>query len=231
MKESLVALCLLAATACERHESKLEAPKAARTALPSPPEAEPPAREPDPPPAAASAKKLFLDVHDVGPGKLTAKAVAEAHKKDLAAEGSYGVDYKAYWFDEKQGKVYCLAEAPSAEAAIAVHRQAHGLLPTKISEVKADAQSWTPEPGTTLYLDVHHLDPSKVTAKDVAGAHAKDLAVQSKHGAKYLNYWFDETTGTVMCLVQAPSAAAAIAVHKEAHGLIPESIEQVSEGR
>ncbi len=165
------------------------------------------------------------------PGRGRAKAPADAHRKDLATEGKYGVDYKAYWLDEKQGKIYCLAEAPSAEAAIAVHKEAHGLLPTKISEVTPDSTSWTPEPGTTLYLDVHHLDAGKVTAKDVAAAHAKDLAVQSKYGAKYLNYWFDEKSGTVMCLVQAPSAAAAVAVHKEAHGLIPDSIEQVSEGR
>ncbi len=34
-----------------------------------------------------------------------------------------------------------------------------------------------------------------------------------------------------MCLVEAPSAEAAIAVHKEAHGLLPDSIERVSEGR
>src|SRR4051794_22809253 len=61
--------------------------------------------------------KLFLDVHDLGPGKVTAEAVAAAHKKDLATQGKYGVHYQSYWFDEKEGKVYCLAEAPSAEAA------------------------------------------------------------------------------------------------------------------
>lgn len=229
MKKTIIALCITASTACEQHETKLETPRIAErpiAPLPKPT----PAPAPEPPPAAV-AKKLFLDVHDLGPGKVTAKAVADAHQKDLAAEGKYGVDYKAYWLDEKHGKIYCLAEAPSADAAIAVHKEAHGLLPEKIMEVAADSTSWTPEPGTTLYLDVHHLGAGKVTAKDVAAAHAKDLAVQSKHGAKYLNYWFDESSGTVMCLVQAPSAAAAVAVHKEAHGLIPESIEPVSEGR
>ena len=37
------------------------------------------------------------------------------------------MSYVRYWYDEATGKVFCLAEAPSAEAAIAVHREAHGL--------------------------------------------------------------------------------------------------------
>jgi hypothetical protein len=176
-------------------------------------------------------RKLFLDIHEIGKGKVTAKDVADAHRKDLATQGKYGVDYKAYWVDEKEGKVYCLAEAPSAEAASIVHREAHGLLASKIMEVTADNSNWVPSPGMKLYMDVHHLGPGKVTAKDVAGAHKKDLAVGPKHNVTYLNYWLDAATGTVVCLSQAPSAEAAIAVHREAHGLIPDSIEQVSEGR
>jgi len=34
-----------------------------------------------------------------------------------------------------------------------------------------------------------------------------------------------------MCLSEAPSAQAALDVHKEAHGLMPQSIEEVSEAR
>jgi hypothetical protein len=179
----------------------------------------------------AAPRKLFLDVHDLGKGKVTAKDVAEAHKKDLAAEARYGVAYKAYWVDEKQGKIYCLAEGPSAAAVNDVHKEAHGLVARKIMEVTSDNMDWAPVPGMKLYMDVHHLGAGKVTAKDVAAAHEKDLAVQGKHQVKYLNYWVDAESGTIMCLVQAPSAAAAIAVHKEAHGLIPDSIEEVSEGR
>jgi hypothetical protein len=179
----------------------------------------------------AAPKKLFLDVHDLGRGKVTAKDVAAAHQKDLATQGKYGVQYKAYWVDEKEGKIYCLAEGPSAAAMNTVHQQAHGLVASKIMEVTADNESWAPAPGMKLYLDVHRLGSGKVTAKDVAGAHQKDLAAQGKHHVKYLNYWLDAESGTVMCLSEAPSAAAAIAVHKEAHGLIPDSIEEVSEGR
>jgi hypothetical protein len=180
---------------------------------------------------SAEPKKLFLDVHEVGPGKVTAKDVAGAHQKDLATEKKYGVHFKAYWVDEKAGTIYCLAEAPSAERLNAVHKEAHGLVATKIAEVTADSSSWAPAHGHKLYMDVHHLGPGKVTAKDVAAAHQKDLAVGARHDVKYLNYWLDEQTGTVRCLVDAPSAEAAVAVHREAHGLVPDAIEEVSEGR
>ena len=181
--------------------------------------------------AKPTARKLFLDVHVLGPGKVTAEAAAGAHARDLATEGKYGVDFKAYWVDAKEGKIYCLAEAPSGEAINRVHREAHGLLAEKIAEVQGDNLSWTPAPGRHLYLDVHHLGAGKVSAGAVAAAHQKDLAAQSKHDVKYLNYWFDAASGTVMCLTEAPSAAAALAVHQEAHGLMPESIDEVSEGR
>jgi hypothetical protein len=184
-----------------------------------------------PVPPRRAERKLYLDVHDLGSGKVSAQAVAEAHKKDLATEGKYGVDFKAYWVDEKRGKIYCLVEAPSADAANDVHREAHGLVADKIMEVRADTANWTPSPGLKLFMDVHHFGPGKVTAKDVAGAHARDIASGPKHGVKYLNYWLEEETGTVVCLSEAPNAEAALAVHREAHGLMPESIEEVSEGR
>ncbi|MES1207960.1 MAG: DUF4242 domain-containing protein [Pseudomonadota bacterium] len=186
------------------------------------------AERPAPPQPKA---RLYLDVHELGPGKVDAAAVAQAHKKDLAVQGRHGVHFRAYWVDEKQGRVYCLAEAPSAEAAIATHREAHGLMPSRVREVTGDNQNWTPAPGMKLFLDRHELGPGKVTAKEVAAAHEKDLAVQGKHQAHFLNYWFDEGTGTVTCLVEAPSAEAAVATHKEAHGLLPQAIDEVVEGR
>jgi len=99
---------------------------------------------------AKPGRKLFLDVHDIGKGKVKAKDVAEAHRRDLATEGKYGVDFKAYWVDEKEGKVYCLAEAPSADATRSVHKEAHGLLASKIMEVTSDGDSWAPAPGMKL---------------------------------------------------------------------------------
>jgi hypothetical protein len=70
---------------------------------------------------------LFMDIHEKVEG-LTAEAVGNAHKADLEVQGAYGVDYKQYWFDEGTGRVFCLVEAPDAETASRVHREAHGLV-------------------------------------------------------------------------------------------------------
>ena len=47
---------------------------------------------------------------------------------------------------------------------------------------------------------------------------------------KYLKYWFDEGSGKVFCLVEAPSAEAAAEVHRRAHGLVADEIIPVQEG-
>jgi uncharacterized protein YcfL len=220
----ILATSALSAVGCEKHQQGKTEPSKLAPMTPN-------ATEPEQVTRPAMGKKLFLDVHALGPGKVNAEAVAQAHQKDLAVQSKHGVDFKAYWVDEAHGNIYCLAEAPSAEATAAVHKEAHGLLASKIMEVSADNATWRPAPGSKLYLDVHHLGPGKVTADAVAAAHAKDLATQDKHNVKYLNYWFDADQGTVMCLVEAPSVDAALAVHREAHGLLPDSIGEVVEGR
>ena len=80
-----------------------------------------------------------------------------------------------------------------------------------------------------LYLDVHSLEGG-VSAADVAAAHKKDIEEQGKHGVNYLRYWVDEKAGKIFCLVEAPSAEAAHAVHRHAHGLVADEIYEVSEG-
>jgi len=80
-----------------------------------------------------------------------------------------------------------------------------------------------------LYMDTHH-HVEGLTAEAVAGAHQKDLETQDKHGVRYLKYWFDEGSGKVFCLVEAPSKEAAMAVHREAHGLVADEIIEVQEG-
>lgn len=77
---------------------------------------------------------LFLDVHSID--GVTMAAVADAHAADLVAQGQYDVRYLRYWVDENAGKVFCLVDAPSAEAATAVHRQAHGLVADDVYEVQ-----------------------------------------------------------------------------------------------
>jgi hypothetical protein len=81
---------------------------------------------------------LFMDIHHHVDG-LTAAAVEGAHARDVEIQAKYGVKYRKYWFDEGTGKVFCLVEAPNKEAAIAVHRAAHGLLADEIIEVKEGA--------------------------------------------------------------------------------------------
>jgi hypothetical protein len=81
---------------------------------------------------------LFMDVHNHIEG-LTADAVAGAHKRDLEVQGAHGVSYLRYWFDEGSGKVFCLVEAPSADAASAVHREAHGLVADEVIPVTEGA--------------------------------------------------------------------------------------------
>jgi hypothetical protein len=77
---------------------------------------------------------LFMDVHNKVEG-ATAEAVAGAHQKDLEIQEQYGVKYLKYWLDESTGRIFCLVEAPNKEAAIRVHREAHGLLADEIFEV------------------------------------------------------------------------------------------------
>lgn len=76
----------------------------------------------------------YMDVHNL-PG-VKAAGVADAHAKDLEEQGKHGVNYISYWVDEEKGKVFCLVDAPNAEAANAVHRHAHGLVADEIYEVE-----------------------------------------------------------------------------------------------
>jgi hypothetical protein len=67
---------------------------------------------------------LYMDTHRNVVG-LTDEAAKAAHQKDLEVQHKYGVRYLSYWYDKEMGKVFCLVEAPSKEAADAVHREAH----------------------------------------------------------------------------------------------------------
>jgi hypothetical protein len=78
---------------------------------------------------------LFMDVHNME-GGVSAKDVADAHMKDLEEQEKHGVNYKSYWVDEQAGKIFCLVEAPDAEAARTVHREAHGLVADEIYQVE-----------------------------------------------------------------------------------------------
>jgi hypothetical protein len=79
-----------------------------------------------------------------------------------------------------------------------------------------------------LFMDVHNVEGG-VSEADVAAAHEADLATQGAHGVNYLRYWVDDKAGKIFCLVEAPSAAAAMTVHQQAHGLVADEIYPVTE--
>ena len=78
---------------------------------------------------------LFMDVHQID-GGVAMEDVAKAHLADLQTQAAYDVRYLRYWVDEPGGRVFCLVEAPSAEAAASVHRAAHALEADHIYQVQ-----------------------------------------------------------------------------------------------
>ncbi|HEU0311143.1 MAG TPA: nickel-binding protein [Sphingomicrobium sp.] len=88
---------------------------------------------------------LYMDIHVV-PG-ATPEALQEAHNADLAVQHKHCVHCLKYWFNADAGKVFCLFDAPSPEAAAAVHREAHGLMAEKIIEVDSDMADGLLGPG------------------------------------------------------------------------------------
>jgi class 3 adenylate cyclase len=66
---------------------------------------------------------------------LTPEELADAHARDLAVQGRYGVEYHTVWYDLAAGTVFCLMEGPSKEAVDAVHREAHDASANVIIEI------------------------------------------------------------------------------------------------
>jgi hypothetical protein len=78
---------------------------------------------------------LFMDVHSID-GGVAIGDVAKAHMADLQEQAAYDVQYLRYWVDEAHGKIFCLVEAPTADAANTVHLEAHGLVADEIYPVQ-----------------------------------------------------------------------------------------------
>ena len=66
---------------------------------------------------------MFMDVHGEL-GDATPEDVAANHNRDLEVQHKYGVRYLTYWLNDSDGRVFCLVEAPSVEAAVACHEEA-----------------------------------------------------------------------------------------------------------
>ncbi len=77
----------------------------------------------------------YMDIHKNVKG-VTSEKLADAHRRDLEVQDKYGVKYLKYWYNEDEGTVFCLCEAPNKEAAQAVHREAHGGVADEVIEVK-----------------------------------------------------------------------------------------------
>ena len=78
---------------------------------------------------------LFMVIHKNVKG-VSPEKLADAHQKDLEVQAKHGVKYLKYWYNEGEGAIFCLCEAPSKEAAQAVHREAHGGVADEVIEVK-----------------------------------------------------------------------------------------------
>ena len=78
---------------------------------------------------------LYMDVHRSLPKGATADDLTHAHEADLQMQDRYGVRYLNFWGDPQGGKAFCLVEAPDAETATRVHREAHGLVVDEIYPV------------------------------------------------------------------------------------------------
>jgi class 3 adenylate cyclase len=78
---------------------------------------------------------IFMDVHE-NLGDVTEEDIKHAHEQDLAIQGNYGVQFLTFWFNSPDGQAFCLVDAPSKDAAIAVHKASHGLVPHDMVEVE-----------------------------------------------------------------------------------------------
>ncbi|MEX1171354.1 MAG: nickel-binding protein, partial [Chloroflexota bacterium] len=75
------------------------------------------------------------------------------------------------------------------------------------------------------FLDRHDLHGA--SADDVAAAHVDDVAMQDRHGVRYLTYWFDYDRQRAFCLADGPDREAVIAVHREGHGGVANVVTEV----
>src|SRR5690349_5248242 len=83
-------------------------------------------------------RALFMDTHTMG-GPVGLDDVAKAHAADLQTQDAHGVHYLRYWVDQEHGKIFCLVDAPDADSAAQVHREAHGLVADEIYPVAEGA--------------------------------------------------------------------------------------------
>jgi len=105
---------------------------------------------------------IFMDRHELA--GVSAADIAAAHLKDIDIQDRYGVRFLTYWFDERRGTAFCLMDAPDAETAQYVHREAHGFVASEVVEVALSAveaflgriQDPTPLEHAPKHMDAGH---------------------------------------------------------------------------
>jgi class 3 adenylate cyclase len=113
---------------------------------------------------------IYMDRHEME--GATAKAVADAHQKDLKLQDKYGIKLMTYWFDESRGSAFCLIDAPAKEKVRQLHEEAHGSIPHKIVEVNSDT--------VEAFLGrIEDPDPSAAGAHTPAGETRVDSAFRT----------------------------------------------------
>lgn len=172
---------------------------------------------------------LYMDRHDL-PG-ATPEDAAQAHIRDLEVQDRFGVRYLTYWFDPATGNVFCLADAPSREAAEAVHRESHGLVAHQMIEVDGRivteflGKVQEPTPGdpwvatafrTILFTDMEGSTSltqqlGDASALEVMRAH--DTIVRDalhRHGGTEVDHAGDGIMASFLSVVKAVECAIAI---------------------
>ena len=112
----------------------------------------------------------YIDIHEIQ-GGIAAEEVAKAHAHDVAVEGKYGVHYHKYWVNESAGKIFCLCHAPNAEAAMHVHREAHGLVAEKIIQVEPEVAD--------LFLGGNEMNAAGAALLPGGAADARDPGIRT----------------------------------------------------
>lgn len=113
---------------------------------------------------------LYMDIHEIK--GVTPEALAKAHAADVSVQDKYGVNYLKYWLNESCGKVFCLVEAPNAEAAAQVHQEAHGFVAEKIIEIK-------PPELAEGFLGGGEVNAAGAVMMPDASGHAHDPAIRT----------------------------------------------------
>ena len=81
-----------------------------------------------------------------------------------------------------------------------------------------------------LFMDIHQKLPAEADSTALAAAHRADLQAQGRYGTNYVGYWFAPAARKAFCLVEAPDAASAAQVHREAHGMVADEVYGVERG-